>query len=53
MRHVWMKKHCGQRLAETVQVEEWKIHGCGTPRQEHGLWEVGVWEKLSPGRVKI
>ena len=36
MRHEWTKKPRGQRLAEMVQVEERKIHGCGTrgPQEE-------------------
>ena len=52
MRHVWTKKPRGQRLAEMVQVEERKIHGCGTRGPEYGLWEIRVWQKLSPGHVK-
>ena len=51
-RHLWTKKPRGQRLAEIVQVEEQKIHGCGILGQEAGLREVQAWEKLSSGRVK-
>ena len=52
MRHMWTKKPRGQWLAEMVQVEERKMHVCGTRGREFGLWEVQACEKLSPGRVK-
>ena len=48
----WTKKPRGQLLAEMVQVEERKNHGCGTRGREYELLEVRAWENLSPGRVK-